>query len=77
LRVEILRQEGSAGVKYEVFQRLNTGGTKLSEQEVRNCTAIMIDRSSLVFVRFIRDVAALTRLGFEDYDTNEIRSETG
>jgi hypothetical protein len=43
LRVEILRQEGSAAVKYEVFQRLNTGGTKLSEQEVRNCTAIMID----------------------------------
>lgn len=43
LRVEILRQEGDATVKYELFQRLNTGGTKLSEQEVRNCTAIMID----------------------------------
>jgi len=45
LRVEILRQEGSAEFKYELFQRLNTGGTKLSEQEVRNCTAIMIDSS--------------------------------
>src|SRR5262249_53863702 len=45
LRVEILRQEGSADVKYELFQRLNTGGTKLSEQEVRNCTAIMIDNA--------------------------------
>ncbi len=43
LRVEILRQEGSSSVKFELFQRLNTGGTKLSEQEVRNCTAIMID----------------------------------
>jgi hypothetical protein len=43
LRVEILRQEGDSTIKYELFQRLNTGGTKLSEQEVRNCTAIMID----------------------------------
>jgi hypothetical protein len=45
LRVEILRQEGDPTIKYELFQRLNTGGTKLSEQEVRNCTAIMIDSS--------------------------------
>jgi hypothetical protein len=50
LRVEILRQEGSADVKYELFQRLNTGGTSLSEQEVRNCTAIMIDGSFHVWL---------------------------
>lgn len=31
--------------KYELFQRLNTGGTKLSPQEIRNCIIIMKDES--------------------------------
>jgi len=30
--------------KYEMFQRLNTGGTHLSAQEIRNCLMIMINR---------------------------------
>lgn len=30
--------------KYEMFQRLNTGGTHLSPQELRNCLLIMINR---------------------------------
>lgn len=55
LRVEILRQEGSAEIKYELFQRLNTGGTKLSEQEVRNCTAIMVDST---FYNWLTELAS-------------------
>ena len=43
IRVEILKKESDVTTKYELFQRLNTGGTKLSEQEVRNCTALMIN----------------------------------
>jgi len=43
MRVEILKQESDAQTKYELFQRLNTGGLNLSEQEVRNSVAIMID----------------------------------
>ncbi len=31
--------------KYEMFQRLNTGGTHLSPQELRNCLLIMINPS--------------------------------
>lgn len=30
--------------KYELFQRLNTGGTHLSPQEIRNCLLIMINK---------------------------------
>ena len=30
--------------KYEMFQRLNTGGTHLSPQEIRNCLMIMINK---------------------------------
>ena len=45
IRVEILDQFTDAEVKFELFQRLNTGGTNLSEQEVRNCTiASMSDK---------------------------------
>jgi len=38
IRVEILKKESDIDAKYELFQRLNTGGSKLSFQEVRNCT---------------------------------------
>ena len=43
LRVEILRKESDEDAKFELFQRLNTGGTKLSEQEVRNSVMIMLN----------------------------------
>ena len=42
LRVEILKRESERTAKFELFQRLNTGGAPLSEQEVRNCTMVMI-----------------------------------
>ena len=35
---------------YELFQRLNTGGSKLSDQEVRNCLMIMTNRDFYVFL---------------------------
>lgn len=44
LRVEILKQESDPKAKYELFQRLNTGGAGLSEQEVRNCVAVMLNK---------------------------------
>lgn len=43
LRVEILRQESDPQAKYELFQRLNSGGVQLSPQELRNSISIMID----------------------------------
>ena len=42
LRIEILKRESQSTAKFELFQRLNTGGAMLSEQEVRNCTMVMI-----------------------------------
>ena len=41
-RIEILKRESQSTAKFELFQRLNTGGASLSEQEVRNCTMVMI-----------------------------------
>ena len=48
IRVEILKKESDVDAKYELFQRLNTGGSKLSEQEVRNCVAFMLNKDAAV-----------------------------
>lgn len=39
--VNIIMRESDANAKYDLFERINTGGTKLSDQEVRNCLLIM------------------------------------
>lgn len=44
IRVEILKRESDPQAKYELFQRLNTGGSQLSPQEVRNCVAVMLSK---------------------------------
>ena len=36
-RVEVIKTGSKQKMKYEVFERLNTGGSELTEQEVRNC----------------------------------------
>jgi len=42
--VKIIKSLSDKNAKYEVFQRLNSGGTLLSEQEFRNCVLIMINK---------------------------------
>ncbi|WP_121809745.1 GmrSD restriction endonuclease domain-containing protein [Mucilaginibacter kameinonensis] len=42
LDIKIVKRESDENVKYELFQRLNTLGSKLSDQEVRNCLLVMI-----------------------------------
>ena len=42
VRVEILKSESDPTAKFELFQRLNTGGAGLTEQEVRNSIAVSI-----------------------------------
>jgi hypothetical protein len=51
IRVEILGQETDPHTKYELFQRLNTGGVSLSEQEIRNCVIISINRAVFDHIR--------------------------
>lgn len=43
VRVEILKSDSDISAKFELFQRLNTGGARLSEQEVRNSIAVSIN----------------------------------
>lgn len=44
LGVQIIKKESDKDTKFELFQRLNTGGTSLTEQEIRNCILVMINR---------------------------------
>ncbi len=39
--INIVKKESDTSAKYELFQRLNTGGSNLSDQEVRNCLMLM------------------------------------
>lgn len=41
--VKIILRESSEASKYELFQRLNTGGSQLSEQELRNVILIAVN----------------------------------
>lgn len=45
LNFTIIKETGENDTsKFEMFQRLNTGGTHLSAQEIRNCLMIMINK---------------------------------
>lgn len=41
--------------KYEMFQRLNTGGAHLSAQEIRNCLLIMINKPLYELINTLHD----------------------
>lgn len=49
--VKIIKKESDEKSKYELFQRLNTGGSPLSDQEVRNCILVSISREAFEWLR--------------------------
>lgn len=49
--VKIIKRESDENAKYELFQRLNTGGSDLSEQEVRNCLLIMLNKPAYQWLK--------------------------
>jgi len=55
-RVEIVRWDSNEDIRYELFNRLNTGASPLSDQEIRNC----IFRSYPIDLnKILRDIAAM------------------
>lgn len=61
IRVEILRKESDEEAKFELFQRLNTGGSKLSEQEVRNSILIMINQGFYTWLQELSTIDQFQR----------------
>jgi hypothetical protein len=49
--VSIVLKESDELAKYELFQRLNTGGSMLSDQEVRNSILVMMNRDLYKWLR--------------------------
>ncbi len=56
LHVNIILRESDPKAKYELFQRLNAGGSELSPQEIRNCIIVMLDKS---FFRWLEDLSKI------------------
>lgn len=57
IRATIINRTGDQFVKYEMFKRLNTGGSLLSAQEIRNCSSRMVDGGS----EFYDSIQAMSR----------------
>jgi len=73
--VSIILRESEQMAKYELFQRLNTGGSLLSDQEVRNAILVMINREFYHWLReisrdtsFMECAAVSDRAADEQYD---------
>ena len=49
IRATIINKSGDPFVKYEMFKRLNTGGSLLSAQEIRNCSSRMIENGEIFY----------------------------
>jgi len=54
LDINIVKNTSDEIAKYEIFQRLNTGGSTATNQEVRNCILVMNNRQ---FFHRIKDLA--------------------
>ena len=52
--VEILKRPSDDQTKFDLFQRLNAGGTEANPQELRNCIMLMVNGD---YFRAIRDAA--------------------
>lgn len=51
INVSIILKESDDNAKYDLFQRLNTGGSNLSPQEVRNCILVMLNKDFYTWVQ--------------------------
>lgn len=73
--VSIILKESDPRSKYDLFQRLNTGGSPLSDQEGRNCILVMVNREMYAWMRDLGDdpcfrecIALTDRAIDEQYD---------
>ena len=75
LDINIILENNTGSTKYELFQRLNTGGSLATNQEIRNCLLIMVNKKFYTWFsalkddkNFINSVSLSERLFVEQYD---------
>ncbi|MFD4928418.1 DUF262 domain-containing protein [Peribacillus butanolivorans] len=54
LTIQIIKETSDPEAKYELFQRLNTGGSNLGPQEIRNCILLMVKKE---FFKWIEELS--------------------
>lgn len=57
LRAIIIKKQSKAFLRYEMFKRLNTGGTNLEPQEIRNCSARMLGEKGVEFYELLMSLS--------------------
>lgn len=72
LDMNIVLKESDPQSKYELFMRINTGGSDLSGQEVRNCLLLMTDKPTYYWLKSLSEEANfLTCCALSDRAMNE------
>jgi hypothetical protein len=70
--VSIILKESDESAKYELFQRLNTGGSQLSDQEVRNSILVMLNKEFYRWMKQLSDEEAFRdTVGLSERATEE------
>lgn len=76
--LKIIKKESNEDAKLELFQRLNTGGSNLSDQEVRNCLLLMINREAFEWLEDLsmnsdfNDTLSISKRKEEESYSNEL-----
>lgn len=57
VRAVVIKRQSTSNLRYSMFKRLNTGGSHLSAQEIRNCTSRMAGEQGAFFYGFLQRCA--------------------
>lgn len=57
VRAIVINRQSKSFLRYEMFKRLNTGGSELSGQEIRNCSVRLLGIDGVRFYDFISELA--------------------
>lgn len=60
INVSIVMRGSDARAKYDLFQRLNTGGAAMSDQEVRNCLLVMENKEFYEWLEELSEIDSFT-----------------
>jgi Protein of unknown function DUF262 len=55
VRTVIIKRQSKSFLRYEMFKRLNTGGSILAPQEIRNCSSRMLGEEGVKFYTFLQE----------------------